>query len=362
MNSQQVALRHACRVLQPNNLVFLYPPLTRSYHASLPRKALTDRISRFLGKKDLSSQESTSVSATSQSSTPKGRRKGNAQAAEQLEEPALVQGSLASNSVWGAVAPSATPSATPSPAKKALEVGLEGRNQQNMAFALDPRPKARRLWQRKMIIRHIRRRGRPTKEMEIARTEKTHLSKSHFFKTSMKKLAPLARQIAGKSLDEAILQMRFSGKKVAKDVKEHLLQARYEAITSRGMGLSPTSSEEIDRRLTKDPSQTPPLAHETPIKSHKFGHAPDPSTIYISEAWINRGSYGQEPEFRARGRTNMLRPPYTGISVVLKEEKTRIRQKAEKEAKALRKRLSGKTLWVQLPDRKVTAQRQHLLW
>lgn len=245
-----------------------------------------------------------------------------------------------------------------------------------MEQALNPRPVARLRWQRKMVIREVRHRGRLNREMRIARTERKHVSRSHFFKTSMKKLAPLARQIAGKSIDEAILQMRFSNKKAAQEVRQHLVQARNEAIVVKGMGLGGVSQDkdkdggdkdkdkgeekkEVD--LQSDPSEKPPSPYRTPMLTYRKGHAPNETDIYVAEAWVNRGPYGQEPEFRARGRMNMMRPPYTGISVMLKEEKTRTRQKAEKEAKALRKRM-GKNMWVHLPDRKVTTQRQHVLW
>ncbi|KAI1612538.1 ribosomal protein L22/L17 [Exophiala viscosa] len=237
---------------------------------------------------------------------------------------------------------------------------FEDRNPENMAIALNPRPTARSRWQRRMVIRDVRRRGRPNKEMRIARSERSHLSRSYFFKTSMKKLAPLARQIAGKPIDEAILQMRFSKKKVAKEVHEHLLQARNEAIVMKGMGLGAVSASE-DAIVGQDPSQTRALPTQRPSKALKKGVNPNETDIYVAEAWTNKGPYGMEPEFRARGRVNMLRPPNTGISVVLKEEKTRSRQQAEKEVKALRKRM-GKNMWVHLPDRKITAQRQHLLW
>ena len=46
-----------------------------------------------------------------------------------------------------------------------------------------------------------------------------------------------------------------------------------------------------------------------------------------------------------------------GISILLKEEKTRIRLAKEREEKRLRKKV-----WVQLPDRPVTVQRQYCLW
>lgn len=265
-------------------------------------------------------------------------------------------------------------------------LSLESRNPNNMAPALNPRPTARSRWQRRMVIRQVRRRGRLTKEMRLARTERSHLSRSHFFKTSMKKLAPLARQIAGKPIDEAILQMRFSAKKAAKDVRKHLIQARNEAIVARGMGLglpSPVDTShppsaggeapaaaltEITSPSTRptsaasDPSITPPLPYQNPTKSFRDGHTPDPTAIYVAQAWTNRGPYGRALDYRAFGRINIMRPPHTGLSVLLKEEKTRTREKMEKEAKAIRRRM-GKNMWTQLPDRKIQGpQGQYVLW
>lgn len=236
---------------------------------------------------------------------------------------------------------------------------FQDRNLSNMELALNPRPNARARWQRRMVIRDITHRGRPTKAMRIARSERSHLSRSHFFKTSMKKLAPLARQIAGKTIDEAILQMRFSVKKAARDVKEHLITARNEAIVARGMGLPPAGV-----RATSSPgndlSITPRLSTQSPIKRlHRFTR--NETNIYIAEAWTNRGPYGQEADYRAKGRVNLMRPPYTGLSVLLKEEKTRTRETAEKEAKALRRRM-GKNMWTQLPDRPIVRQSQQVLW
>lgn len=186
------------------------------------------------------------------------------------------------------------------------------------------------------------------------------MAASHFFKTSMKKLAPLARQIAGKSLDEAILQMRFSNKKVSQEVRQHLIQARNEAIVIKGMGLGRVTENE-DAELQPDPSEAPPLPHQTPLKTYKKGEEADPTDMYVAQAWVNRGEYGQLPDYRARGRMNIMKPPHTGITVLLKEEKTRVREKAEKEAKAFKKR-TGKSMWVHLPDRPITTQRQHVLW
>lgn len=276
-------------------------------------------------------------------------------AAQQKEmENNLVQGGLAPSSAFGGELKRRKTSLVEDP--------FEERNLDHMAQVLNPRPETRLKWQRKMVIRELRRRGRMNKTTRLARTEREHMSKSYFFKTSMKKLAPLARQIAGKSLDEAILQMRFSNKKAAIEVRQHLVQARNEAIVVKGMGLGRiTSAEDPNAELQADPAETPALPHQTPLKRLKKDEAVDPTDMYIAQAWTNRGPYGREPEYRARGRMNILRPPYTGITVLLKEEKTRTREKAEKEARRLKKRL-GKSKWTHLPDRPVTAQRQHVLW
>jgi hypothetical protein len=63
---------------------------------------------------------------------------------------------------------------------------------------------------------------------------------------------------------------------------------------------------------------------------------------------------------RARGQIERQRPPAAGLSVLLKEEKTRIREWQDREAVALRKRKSQ--LWTQLPDRKISAQNQYYSW
>ena len=149
-----------------------------------------------------------------------------------------------------------------------------------------------------MLIREVRRRGRLSRTQKLKRTERECLSKSHFIKTSVKKLGPLARQIAGKSVEDAIVQMQFSKKKAAKSVREHLEHARNEAIVRRGMGLG-----EVDG------GKEEPVQIET--KDGRRRTVTDRTGMYIDEAWVGRGPYGREPEYRARGRVNILRPPVT---------------------------------------------------
>ncbi|OJD14675.1 hypothetical protein AJ78_04999 [Emergomyces pasteurianus Ep9510] len=269
-------------------------------------------------------------------------------------------------------------------------VPLGERDQDNLFRALVPFPNRRARWERKMVIRSIRRRGRLTRREEIARTERESLSKSHFFKTSVKKLMMVARQIAGKNIDDAILQMRFSPKKVAKDVKAHLELARDEAIVVHGMGLGRSRSQnnntiigtqtqtaaaaaaEADAaeggvEVVEDTaaSTAPVKSTATPpititLKSGQRKTITDRSAIYIAQAWVGRGTFGRELDHRARGNINIMKPPHTSLTVVLKEEHSRIREWEERHAKEERRR--REQLRVSLPDRKVYGQRQYYSW
>lgn len=218
------------------------------------------------------------------------------------------------------------------------------RDRKIMAAALDPDPENSRRWERKMVIREIRKRGRLTRKQELKRQEKEVLSKSSYLKTSTKKLMYLARQISGKPVDEAILQMRFSVKKVAKDVKHHLEHARNEAIVRKGMGLGKLHG-----------TTGPPVTIET--KDGKRLKIEDRTRLYIDQAWVGKGHFTGMLDHRARGQVNIMKNPTTHISVILKEEATRIRLHGEREEKEKRKKV-----WTQLPNRPITAQRQYYSW
>ncbi|EEH16976.2 hypothetical protein PABG_07063 [Paracoccidioides brasiliensis Pb03] len=250
---------------------------------------------------------------------------------------------------------------------KMQHVPLSERDADSLFRALVPFPNRRARWERKMVIRSIKRRGRLTRREVIARTERESLSKSHFFKTSVKKLMMVARQIAGKNIDEAILQMRFSAKKVAKDVKAHLEQARDEAIVVHGMGLGKCQAPAAGIESVAAESGSGGAASSfsssssssTPItiilKNGQRKTITDRTAIYIAQAWVGRGTFGRELDHRARGRIDILKLPHTSLTVVLKEEKSRIREWEERRAKAERKRRSE--LRVSLPDRKIYGQK-----
>jgi len=167
-----------------------------------------------------------------------------------------------------------------------------------MAAKLDPQPSQRQRWERKMVIRDIQKRGRLTKTQKIKRTEREITAKSDFIKTSHKKLAPLARQIVGKSVEEALVQMDFSRKKNAVAIHNHLIEARDRAIVERGMGLGEaqgTAGKKVAVKL-KDGSK-----HV--VRDH--------TNMYVAQAWVGKGPYGQDISPRARGRIDRLMLPQT---------------------------------------------------
>lgn len=200
------------------------------------------------------------------------------------------------------------------------------RDPDNMAAVLDPTPRARERWQRRMVIREIRGRGRLTKTVKLARTERSHLSKSEFFKTSVKKLFPLANQIAGKPLSEAMVQMRFSKKKAAQDVLRHLEYARDQAIVMRGMGLGKVQAQaqqaeagEVADGPEAERGQPSAQEEERLLVEDKKGKkrvVTDRTAIYVDQAWVGRGACGFGIEYRARGNSNRLRLPYTSKSAL----------------------------------------------
>jgi len=167
-----------------------------------------------------------------------------------------------------------------------------------MAAKLDPQPEVRRRWERKMVIKAIQRRGRLSRNQIIKRTEREYSMASEFMKTSVKKLGPLARQIAGKPIEEAIVQMQYSKKKAAVEIHNHLIEARDRAVVERGMGLGIAEGNPLAKRVIK-------LADGT---RHTIF---DQTGIYVEQAWVNKGAYGMDSSPRARGRVDRLRLPQT---------------------------------------------------
>ncbi|KAI5811628.1 ribosomal protein L22/L17 [Peziza echinospora] len=223
--------------------------------------------------------------------------------------PQLERGGLSKSSIFG------DEEAAPASGK---EKAAQTLSDKEYIAIVDPTRAYAWTWPQRFEARQHHRRGRLTKKMQILQTEKSHTAKSHWIKTSVKKLAPLARQVAGMTLNDAIVQMRFSPKKASSELLGHLTDARAEAMLRRDM---------------------------------------NPDEMYIDQAWVGRGTYEKELSHRARGRIDMLRKPYTSITVVLKEEATRKRLAKEAAEKVARKKV-----WVQLPNKPIPGQQQYYQW
>lgn len=214
-------------------------------------------------------------------------------------------------------------SVSPRPSQKDIKkAGLEDKitvsDPYKMAAVLDPTPRATARWQRKMVIREIRGRGRMSKTVKLARTERSHLSKSELIKTSIKKLFPLANQIAGKPLSEAMVQMRFSRKKAAQDVLKHLEYARDQAIVMKGMGLGKVQAqgqaEQQQQQQQQREGKEPEQQEERLLVEDKKGKkrvVTDRTAMYVDEAWVGRGTPRYGTDYRARGQGHRLTLPYT---------------------------------------------------
>ncbi|RYP20193.1 hypothetical protein DL765_002952 [Monosporascus sp. GIB2] len=220
------------------------------------------------------------------------------------------------------------------------------RVREHMERALDPDPRWRIRYQKKKVMQMVRANGQVSHKELIRRSEKEVESKSTPLPTSTKKLVYLSHQIVGKTVDEAITQMRYSKKKMAREVKYQLEEARDMAIASRGMGLGVPNGEVFDK----------PKKIQT--KDGRWIDVSDPTTLYVDESWVGKGPYrGARIQYHARARMSLMWRPTAQIHIRLKEEKTRIRQHEERVEKQAKK-----APWVHLPNRPVTAQRPYYSW
>lgn len=134
-------------------------------------------------------------------------------------------------------------------------------------------------------------------------TERQHLHQSSFLPTSVKKLVMLSRQIAGKTVDDAISQMKWSKKKMAAEVRYYLEEARDLAIAQRGMGLGQVNGETFAQ------------PRKIRTKDGKWIEITDPSRMYIAQSWVGRGPWrGKEIDYKGRGRMGVIQHPSTSKS------------------------------------------------
>ncbi|EMD40823.1 hypothetical protein CERSUDRAFT_111405 [Gelatoporia subvermispora B] len=123
------------------------------------------------------------------------------------------------------------------------------------------------------------------------------------FKISHRKLNKLGRQISGKPIDMAILQMMFSEKRASKRVKSMLAVAKAHAVNYKGL---------------------------------------DESKLVVAEAWVTKGpNVHKRIDIRGRGKFGVKQHPDSKLSVVLKEGKTRAQLMEEERARKLKRIVSA---------------------
>ncbi|KIY49187.1 ribosomal protein L22, partial [Fistulina hepatica ATCC 64428] len=119
------------------------------------------------------------------------------------------------------------------------------------------------------------------------------------FKISHRKLNMLGRQISGKPIDHAIVQMQFSEKRASKRIMNMLATAKDHAIRYKNM---------------------------------------DSSKLIVAESWVTKGpKQPYMPDIKGRGRCGKRRHTLSKMSVVLKAGKTLEEQKDEARMKRLKR-------------------------
>ncbi|KAJ7180077.1 mitochondrial 50S ribosomal protein L22 [Mycena crocata] len=123
------------------------------------------------------------------------------------------------------------------------------------------------------------------------------------FVISHRKLNKLGRQIAGKPIDYAILQMQFSNKRAGSRIKDLLTTAKQKAVQHRKM---------------------------------------DSPTLVVAEAWVNkRAVRSRKMISQGRGHMGVRTKPSSSLTVVLKEGKTLEQKKADERKRKLSRIISA---------------------
>ncbi|KAJ7507801.1 ribosomal protein L22/L17 [Mycena galericulata] len=123
------------------------------------------------------------------------------------------------------------------------------------------------------------------------------------FVISHRKLNKLGRQIAGKPIDYAILQMQFSNKRAGSKIKDLLTSAKQKAVQRRRM---------------------------------------DSPTLVVAEAWVNkRAVRNRKMVAQGRGHRGLRIKPSSSLTVVLKEGKTMEQLKADARKRKLSRIVSA---------------------
>ncbi|KAI0254752.1 ribosomal protein L22/L17 [Lactifluus subvellereus] len=137
-----------------------------------------------------------------------------------------------------------------------------------------------------------------TKPVGTTRQSDHHKYSTANFKISHRKLNKLGRQISGKPIDSAILQMTFSEKRVSNRIRNMLVVA----------------------------------------KSHAILKGIDTKKMVVAEAWVTKGPRSlKRLEPRGRGKHGIRVHPDARLSVMLREGKTRAQLLEEERARKMKR-------------------------
>lgn len=139
---------------------------------------------------------------------------------------------------------------------------------------------------------------------------------------SHRKLNKLGRQIAGKPVDYAILQMKFSEKRASTRIQSMLTLAKKHAAEYKGLNpgklIVCTSVSLLD------------------------GLRATPLNLFLAEAWVTKGeNFHKRIDIKGRGRVGVKHHPEAKMSVVLREGKTVTELKRQAEDRKLKRIVSA---------------------
>jgi len=120
--------------------------------------------------------------------------------------------------------------------------------------------------------------GKPSKERKLP--DDAAMARAAALRTSARKLNLVAASIRGKSAAQALTQLEFEKRRIAKDVRKVLMSAIANAENNHGL--------DVDR-------------------------------LYVSEAWVGRSIVMKRFRARARGRSAAIEKPFSNLTIVVKE-------------------------------------------
>ncbi|KAK0453632.1 mitochondrial 50S ribosomal protein L22 [Armillaria borealis] len=139
--------------------------------------------------------------------------------------------------------------------------------------------------------------------VQIERKGDSHKYSTAVFKISHRKLNMIGRQISGKPIDHAILQMQFSEKRASTRIMNMLATARDHAVRYKGL---------------------------------------DGQRLVVAESWVSKGKHNRKRlEPKGRGHVGIQVHPQAKLSIVLKEGRTLEEQKAKEKAFKLKRIVSA---------------------